>query len=102
MSTMTIEKLEEVLCSKGVDNLKRYSSNNELFSRWFSFSVNENSYKICWYHNLITLYLNSDCLLIFNYVIYSGTWPNEYKWNLQFYIEESKCPVFIIPIEKWK
>lgn len=69
------------------------------FSRELSFKVNGKTYKIIWMWNESSLFFDDDSMFRFNKCIISGTWPNRYKTNLQFYLD--KRPIAIIPIEEY-
>lgn len=70
------------------------------FSRTIQFKANEITYKIEWWSNISYLQTNSGLVVPFENVEVSGTWPNRYKTNLQFY--NKGVTVAILPLEKYK
>ena len=57
------------------------------------------TYNIEWWSNISYLLLPNDMVIPFSSVEVSGTWPNEYKNNLQFYHNGEICA--ILPIEHY-
>lgn len=70
------------------------------FSRRIQFVINGIVYRIEWWKNISYLQTQEDLQIPFEYVEVSGTWPNGYKTNLQFYTKGEA--VAILPIEKYK
>lgn len=83
----SIDEIEQMLESaKGVKNVVRYKNGDYQFERNINFTVRGTEYKIVWYKNLSTLYAGN-VEINFTAVEFSGTWPNKFKDNLQFYYE---------------
>lgn len=69
------------------------------FSRTLSFTIRDRKYKIVWMWNYSELFFEDNSMVLFDKCFVSGTWPNQYKTNLQFYLD--KRPIAIIPIEEY-
>jgi|SRR5690606_1803407 len=69
------------------------------FSRTLMFTANKKTYTIRWSWNESELYFDKDSLLHFDTCKVSGTYPNNYKTNLQFYLNGRI--VAVIPLEKY-
>ena len=67
-------------------------------NRSFKFIAFDKTYLIEWWKNLCYLYID-DVQIPFEQVKITGTWPNRYKNNLQFYYNGEVCA--ILPIEKY-
>ncbi|GAA0348210.1 hypothetical protein GCM10008931_44370 [Oceanobacillus oncorhynchi subsp. oncorhynchi] len=68
------------------------------YSNRLEFIVKNKSYIIVWYWNESKLYFQNG-LFCFDKVEVSGTWPNDYKNNLQFYLNGRV--VGVIPLEEY-
>ncbi len=69
------------------------------FSRTLSFVIRDRKYKIERMWNLSKLIFEDGSVVLFDKCRVSGTWPNRFKTNLQFYLD--KGPIAIIPIEEY-
>ena len=69
------------------------------FSRVYTFTVRGVKYTVeCW-SNLC--YLNcGELAVVFDHFEFSGTWPNSFKKNLQFYFNGKT--VAILPVEEYQ
>lgn len=100
---MKSEELIKTINSAGLKILNEHEfcelEHNNHFNRKLFFMVDDNEYCIEWFSNLMTL--TSPCGMEVKYtnVEHSGTWPNRFKRNLQFYY--GKDCVAIIGIEKY-
>lgn len=99
--SITFEELQKVLTHKNIKILlERELPEGTYFNRWIDFEIEENLYSIEWYSNLCTL-ISQGLSITFTQVTQSGTWPNNYKLNLQFnYNNNDTCAV--IGIEKYE
>lgn len=94
---MEFDRINEVLSShKNIKYLKEEQPNDH-FNREVDFIVRGQAYKIQWWPNISYLFFNFDNNLLFNNFKVSNTWPNNAKFNLQFYNDDDI--VLIIPIE---
>ena len=93
----TIENLEALLASnEEIKPLPVIELGAGEFNRVREFIVKEQLYKIEWWVNLS--YLTHGALMVpFHTVKISGTWPNHFKTNLQFYYYNNACA--ILPLE---
>lgn len=69
------------------------------YSRTLKFIVENTTYRIEWWKNVSYLNTANDLQIPFEYVEVSGTWPNGYKTNLQFYRDGEV--VAILPLEEY-
>lgn len=102
---MTKEQLETLLVN--APNVTGFAWINESkhgFSRECEFHVRGVRYEIRWFIN--TCYLKiAEAEICFDQLAVSGTWPNNFKTNLQFYRDrygDEPSVVAIIPIEEYK
>ena len=94
----TIEMLDKFLIHKNIEKVESFKLNDSEFERWRSFKIMEEEYDIEWWVN--GCYLHHRNLTIpFDLMIQSGTWPNKYKLNLQFYHNDNIC--CIIPLKEY-
>lgn len=92
--------LEEVLTTApNVKSVQWICKSNYGFSRDLEFYVHGKKYVIEWWVNGSYLYFNEGAMFSFDNVKVSGTWPNRFKTNLQFY-QDGKV-VAIIPLEQY-
>ena len=70
------------------------------FNRNIMFSIAGGCYVINWYSNLMTMKCIGGLNIMFDTVVHSSTWPNEYKRNLQFYYNKN-C-VAVIGLELYE
>lgn len=101
---MECEELVEVLKSAGVEILNEDKfgelDNKYNLIRNLNFKVGDVEYYINWFHNLMKLYtVGTTGFTIFTRIEHSGTWPNNFKRNLQMYYGEH-C-VCVIGLEKY-
>ncbi len=70
------------------------------FSRTFEFTVDENNFKIVWFHNQSTLIINNLTHVMFFKAELSNTYPSHVgsKTQLQFRCLNGNC-VAVIPVE---
>jgi hypothetical protein len=95
----TLKELEELLNSHpAIQNIRKYPSPNSTLERHFEFEVRGIKYKITWYVNLMTLYIN-EFEMMFDQVVLSGTVPRMFKKYLQFYYQG--CWIADIPLEEY-
>lgn len=62
--------------------------------RTVKFKINGHSMSITWFKNMSTLQCPSGVSVMFTDMEYAGTWPNNFKKNIQFRAEGS-CVAFI-------
>ena len=69
------------------------------FSRAYDFTVRGVKYTVeCWAN---ICYLNcGELSIVFDNFEFSGTWPNSFKKNLQFYF--NKKTIAILPVEEYQ
>ena len=103
---MKYEEVEKVLENCKHIVYKPYTGTD--FCRDFYFTVFGIEYRIEWYCNIMYLYINNTVQIPFYYFEESGTWPNRFKTNLQFYDNKKESGflvkgnvVCILPIEKY-
>lgn len=99
---MKMEELLKVIENSNVEYKKgNFGELNEKLDlvRDLNFSVNNVNYRINWYHNLMTLFISDNVEVKFTRIEHSGTYPNGYMRNLQFYYCEH-C-VCLIGLEKY-
>lgn len=97
---MQLETLEKTLrISSAIENFNKYPCKGETFERNLEFTIRDNKYKIEWYSNLCTLYIN-EFEMMFDHVYIESTWPRHYKNFLQFYNNKNEI-VAVIPLEKY-
>ena len=89
--TKALEKAFEL---KLIDALS-YNTKDGEFDRDIRFTVirNEKSYKISWWSNIAYLYIGDSFQLPFDGLEVSGTWPNNFKTNLQLEYCGNKCAI---------
>ena len=97
---MNKERVEEILQSSEFIKFNGWikKDKDSGFSRTCSFSVRGVDYEIEWYCNYSELRCGEMLVLFDNFHI-TGTWPNHFKNNLQFYFRGKVCAV--IPVEEY-
>ena len=101
---MKCEELVSVLKSAGVevlneDEFGRLDEDLNLV-RDLRFCVDDSEYSIVWFNNMMTLHTwNSTQQTMFTRIEHSGTWPNNFKRNLQMYYKDD-C-VCVIGLERY-
>lgn len=98
---MKIEDLDKVLSSnKNIENVQVVKLDHEtIFERVRLFTIRGQNYKIEWWTNGCYLWCG-ELSVYFSEVEISGTWPNRFKNNLQFYYDGET--VAVIPIEEYE
>ena len=101
---MKCEELVSVLKSSGVEVLNEDKfgqlDDNLNLIRDIHFKVGEVEYYINWFHNLMKLYtVGTTGFTIFTRIEHPGTWPNNFKRNLQMYYKDD-C-VCVIGLERY-
>lgn len=84
----------------GADNVAWINVGEYGFSRTLQFTVRGREYIVYWSWNESTLEINGEVEVRFNSVKKSGTWPNEFKTNLQFSL--NGVITAIIPVEAYR
>ena len=85
MNSQDIDEIENLLLfAEGVKDVYRYNTNDNTFKRNITFSVRDVIYKITWFSNKSTFYVG-DVEIKFTHLKYSDSWPNKFKYNLEFY-----------------
>ncbi|MGX8177468.1 hypothetical protein ACWS7L_08230 [Exiguobacterium artemiae] len=101
---MTQQQLVTLLVNApNVTGFEWINTNDFGFSRECEFHVRGARYEVRWYSN--TCYLKiGEAEICFDQLEVAGTWPNNFKTNLQFYqkrYDEEPSIVAIIPIEEY-
>jgi hypothetical protein len=96
--SIILEKLQKKLNSVCSYNIITDLKNDEEMFRLFSFKINGKDYLIEWWCNVC--YLKFDDIQVpFDDIEFSGTWPNEFKTNLQLYY--NGVTSFVLGITKY-
>lgn len=101
---MTREQLETLLVNApNVTGVAWINKEKYGFSRECEFHVRGARYEVRWFTN--TCYLKiGEAEICFDQIKVTGTWPNNFKTNLQFYQDrynDEPSVVAIIPIEEY-
>jgi hypothetical protein len=91
---ISIEQLDTVLNHPSI-SLLCSEMGDDTFDRSRKFVIDGKKYEIIWYVNECTLY-HENMIVPFDYVIQSGTFPNQSIMNLQFYRGKDSYPICII------
>ena len=101
---MKCEELMGVLNQSGVEilNQDEFGTLDDDLNlvRKLRFFTGGTEYTIVWFHNMMTLHTwKSTQQTMFTRIEHSGTWPNNFKRNLQMYYD--KHCVCVIGLEKY-
>ena len=97
MSKFTFEEISEVMADDRI-NGKQVNIDEYGFSREFEFTIDDNSYRIFWFHNHSTLCVGS-LVVCFHRALLANTWPMcGTKMQLHFRDIDDKV-VAVLPIE---
>lgn len=101
---MKCEELVSVLKQAGVEILNEieFGKLDDSYNliRNLHFKVGRVEYYINWFHNLMKIYtVGTTSFTVFTQIEHSGTWPNNFKRNLQMYYNND-C-VCVIGLEKY-
>ncbi len=95
---MKLEDLEKVLKSHPAIEFKELPEEEPgKLDRYREFTVRGVEYRIQWWVNICYLYIG-EVKIPFYKVEVSGTWPNNFKLNLQFSYMRAVC--VILPLEE--
>jgi hypothetical protein len=89
-----IKVLDKAFELKLIDGLS-YNTKKDEFDRDIDFTIIRcgTGYKISWWSNVAYLYVGDSFQLPFDDLEVSGTWPNNFKTNLQFEYNKNKCAI---------
>lgn len=98
------EKLREDLfhtlkSAPNVTNVNWINKDKYEYSRDLEFMVSNTNYRIKWFWNESQLFFNGNCMVRFDRCELSGTWPNKYKYNLQFYLNGEV--IAVVPVGEY-
>lgn len=104
---MKLENLLEVILQSGANVLNKEIvgelDTDYNLNRTIHFQVGGQNYKIIWFHNMSTLYVDENTQVMFNSVVCRNTWPVEAskksKQQLQF--EQNGEKVCILITERY-
>ena len=97
----TKEKLESALESIPlISNIEWIYKEKGGWSRKIQFTVRNRTYKIVWFTNVSTLYINDEIAIPFDSLAYNGFYPNDFKNNLIFSLNGNS--VLYMPVEEYK
>lgn len=96
---MEKERVEDIAkWSNHIKSIGWINQNEYGFSRKWAFEVRGTQYIIEWWPNVCQLECG-ELIVLFDDVRWSGTWPNRFKNNIQFYYNGKVCA--IIPVESY-
>jgi len=97
---MKIEDIVKLLQSnKCIENVKYDKLNDGRFNRDIYFTVRNVEYHIEWWINICYLYLG-DFFMRFDKAEINGFWPNHFKNNLNFSMDDKT--IAVIPVEEYE